>query len=126
MNDAALNPGEKTALWIVALLMGRFTMLPELMDFFAYDAQKVLEFIDRFGGMSLVIPGRQEVGRMARDINIYRALTAAKNAENVKRLASLYGVTQDRVRAIFSETSEALEALDKQSGFDSSVIRTDV
>lgn len=119
MSEKALEHSERTALWIVSLLMARFSMLPELLDFFSYDAKKLLQFIDRFGGMNIAVPPRQEVGRMARDINIYRSLSAAKSPENVKRLANLYGVTEERVKQIFAETDETLASLDKRSGCES-------
>lgn len=126
MPDVQLSRGERTAMWIVALLMARFTMLPELLDFFQYDAKKLLEFIDRFGGMSVEIPPRHVVGRMARDIDIYRALSSTPTPEKIKYLAEKHGLTEQRVGQIRSETAETLATLDQRSGFDSSIIRTGV
>ncbi len=122
MPHEALNGCERRALWIVALLMARFTQLPELMDHFGYDAEETLRFIDRFGGMTLKIPPRATMGMMARDIDIYTSMLAMSSKDNAKRLAGIHGITEERVFEIARETRETLARLDRETGFDSRII----
>lgn len=110
-----------TTLW----LLGRFTLLPELLDFFDYECEKFLNFIDRFGGMTLEIPSRHEVGSMARNIHIYRSLSVTKTPAAIQRLADFYGMTAERIREIGRETKDELEKLDLASGQRSEVASED-
>ena len=109
---------ERDAVSLTVFVLGRFTQMPDLLDFFGYDTRKFLEFVDRFGGMTISLPGREQVGRLARNMNIYRSLRRNRNIRTVENLAHLYGLTNARIGQIFAEVIKEVQDLDERSGDD--------
>ena len=106
------------ALTLTLFVLGRFSEMPDLLDFFEYDAVQFLKFIDRFGGMTLRLPDREKIGRMARNMNIYRTLNKHRSMRVMEELAREYGITHQRVLSIYDEVVAEVRKLDEQSGDD--------
>jgi len=102
-----LTADERHALQLVGLLLARGTLLPELLAYFG-SSRETLRFLERFAGSKMILPSRRELGQWARDINIWRRMSADPSRETTRRLALLYGLTERRVRAIYDDTAEAI------------------
>lgn len=115
----AKPPGseDRRALYLTLMILERFTQLPELLDFFG-SSQRFLDFIDRFGGMTLSIPDRPEIAKLARDLHIYQTLSKTPHQWVVDRMADYYGLTDTRIRQIFGEVKVKIQRLDEESGGD--------
>ena len=105
-------------LYTTLLVLGRFTQMVDVFDFFEYDCEKLLRFVDRFGGMSIKVPDRNDLGRMARDVHIWTVLRKNRNMRAVRSLADLYGLAPIRVTDIYKKTNIAVSKLDEQSGMN--------
>lgn len=109
-------------LHLTLLILARFSLMPDLLDFFNYDAGKLLHFIDRFGGMTIEIPAREDVAKIARNMHIYRELRKERSATTVEHLSRMYGITSERVRLLFDEVVIEMRRLADASGLNDSVL----
>jgi hypothetical protein len=98
MQDIVKLPHDKkdTDLLLLALLnAGEYTLFPELYAIFG---PKVYDFIDRFGGMTIVVPHRTALSRALRRVNIY--VDYKRAPDKCKDVALKYGLSMDKVRKI--------------------------
>lgn len=105
---------DRRALYLTLMILSRFSLLPELLDFFG-STETFLSFIDRFGGMDIKIPPRDEIAKLARNVHIYKTLCGCHTTEAINRLADHYGLTTIRIRKIYEEVTREIEELDAAS-----------
>lgn len=103
-------------LYLTLMVIGRWSIMPEILEFLGGDSQELLRFIDLFGGMRLDIPTREKVATMARNIHVYRTVKQDDRESTKQWLADLYGITVRRIRSIYDETQAELEDLDERTG----------
>ena len=102
---------------LTLVILGRFTLMPELLDFLG-NSQALLRFIDYFGGMTIEVPSREQVAQMARDVHIWRRLTGLKlvsveRTRVVEELAAAYGVAANRINEIFNEMQAEVDRIEQ-------------
>lgn len=117
---------ERSQIEIMLYLFAKWTQLPELYAFFAHDGQ-FLKFLREFGGTTLHIPSADRVARMFRNVRIWNALREVAPASGeggkrfarlVKDMASMFEITENRVRAIYREVdAEVRKQGESLSGF---------
>ena len=93
-------------MWPVLFIMQQFTMMADLLDYFDYDDEPFLRFVDMFGGMTLTVPTRDEIAKSARDYHVMRTLEADSSASSYARLKDLYGIEYERLRQIWKLTAQ--------------------
>lgn len=98
--EGAARLGDDHALYLVGVLMARASLLPELLDYFG-DPRETLRFLTRFAGTTLRMPSRAELGRWARDLNVWRRMTTDPEPKTMHALARQYGLHPDRVMQIY-------------------------
>lgn len=98
-------------LYLTIMMLAKFSLMPELLEFFDWDTKRFLRFIDLFGGCVISVPERDEVGRMARNVHILRALERSDgHAPTIRRqLAELYDLSEVRVKKIYEATRKEME-----------------
>jgi len=98
-------------MYLTLMMLAKFTLMPEVLEFFDWDTKRFLRFIDLFGGTAINVPKREEVGRMARNVHILRAMERSDgHAPTVRRnLAELYGLSEERVKKIYMETQREMQ-----------------
>lgn len=101
-------------LTLTLLILGRWTLMPELLDFFGGDSKTFLRFIDLFGGTTIEVPQRAEIARMARNTHIWTTMRKDPTAD--KRLAAFYDITPEYVRQVVTETEAEINGLDQRTG----------
>lgn len=98
-------------------MLGKFTNLPEFYDFLCEvktmsPQKQFMEFLDRFGGLTLEIPHRNKFAHMARDGHIYKELTKSNTKERKMWLASYYKITEDHVWQIYTNVHNLVKGQD--------------
>lgn len=107
---------EMTELEVLMLILQRFTNLPEVYDFLADPEvealsvdRRFLAFLDRFGGLTLVVPTRERVAQVVRDVHITRAVRQDPCLRNRERLAALFHLDLKTVKQVVKRMERAME-----------------
>lgn len=101
-------------LLLTLLVLDRWSLMPELLDFFDGDASRVLAFIDIFGGTVIKVPTRERMAVAARNLHIWSVLKRQESDQrDVGRLAGLYGLTPRQIRQVRDQTAEEVHALNR-------------
>lgn len=97
-------------MWLMLVAMGKFTLLPELYEVIGGD--RLVKFLEIFGGTTIQIPPRDEIINAARSIDIFtRISTTGHRSTMITRLSEEYDITEDMVMSIFRDTAETMHGL---------------
>lgn len=113
-----------TELQALMAMFYRYTNLPDVLDFLTDEdvmalpgERQFLTFLDRFGGMVLVIPPRERVAEAVRDLHIFRSLSAEPSRQNRERLATIYHLDLPQVRQSHARIRRLMEGQSEQFKF---------
>lgn len=84
---------------VVFTRSAKYTIFPELMEIFGAD--KVVRFLEIFGGMTIRVPRREFLEQAVRDTDIYVAISRHDAPETTDRLAVRYEIPRETVRDIY-------------------------
>jgi len=85
----------------------KWSLLPELLEFLG--EEKFEEFIQVFGGLTVVLPTPHRWNQWLRNLRIYKRLNQGSSYQVTKSLADHYDLSPERVRHIHMEVRAILE-----------------
>lgn len=95
----------------VLLLNDKYSLLPEIADFFGDSEDGVewmIDFLKVFGGSTIKVPKIEVIDRVETDVEIFEQLHRSPNDMTVEDLSSIFGVAPVTVKAIYRRVATAL------------------
>lgn len=111
-----LNARTPSDLLLTLLLLKRWSLLPELLDFFG-QSQDFYRFVDCFGGASIRIPSREEMGIAGRNLHIWQRLRA--NPGGKSDLMSEHSLSEISIDKIVAEVESTMKESQDAVGYAS-------
>lgn len=100
------------ALFVLLVHSGRYELLPELYEVFG--REKLLQFLEIFGGTTIKVPSEKDLIQAARDVAIYTRLHDAQpgHKDPVDDLCHEYDLCSDEVYTIYREMAQLMDRYD--------------
>src|ERR1035437_7712373 len=75
---------------VAFIVVAKDTLLPELYELFS---DKMMDFINVFGGRTFVVPDKSIIEKAMRMVEIYKAMN--KNPDNARHTGERYGMSEN-------------------------------
>jgi hypothetical protein len=95
---------------VVLVQSVQYTLFPELLEIFG--PEKVLKFMDIFGGMTIKVPDRSILERIVRDVDIYVTITGSPDVtEAVDLLSVRHQLPPEYVKEVYQRVKALCSAV---------------